>query len=812
MKAATSAAAVAAAQAKTTADGEAAADAASSPLSLLQFGATLYDAHAHLPEAAAVRLPLTRYADYLHHFGFSMERESGAAPAPVTSTAAAAVPLDGRRSLGAEGDGAHEPVDVAGWGIEEALRVDADARSTAVGALRDASTWSSIAEQLAAPFTAVTWRQTATQCTIKKARCVYMWLCTNMTLQVAAAETAEDAGDDGVRAPGGSRPPSQRTASSTQKSGRTVRKAKEVPAALEPAAPPDPLAVALQTRRAPASVLADVYMRMLTDVGVTCEVVAGQLKGAAPEEAVEWRWNIVTVDGKQHLVDVSAALSSGVLRSGAASSSSSPLAAAGSAEAAGSAVRRGSGGGSGRGKAGGAAAAAAAAAQSASASSSAAASEAAALLGGSVRLLPVAPAAMRRDFFFFAHPSAFLRSHLPTQPDKALVRTVLKALQWGVQPRLTPAFYHYGLQLHSHQTHSAFVANGSPSYLSLIHRHASRTELCCVLYVGTLRTLPEDLSRTAPLGAEWVWQQRAESSDVNTFTLTVPQAGYYVVVVGARSIRGDPYSAVVAVPGERDFSPVVSYEMRVGFTPSSAPVLPRQYLSPSICRLMTPLCAQLAPGRHPFRVMPSCCNVRAVAVVRCGASSAAAAAARVLLCFLTFQPRRAVFEGAVDVRSGDVVEVWVLYGAPDRNGQQLRQRVAATTAPPTAPAATAGASAGGRGSASKAADKKMKKGEAAAEQQRHSAEEAQLASLAQALHRGEVFQRCVGGVEVRHFVSPVVVSIIQPQPTVEQEVGITLRRLAGVTEALLSEADQAVRHQPTPVGSCFGAVATAVRP
>lgn len=823
--------------------------AASAALAQLQFGATLYNAYTHLPEDAAARLPLTRYADYLHHFGFNMERESGAA-GPVGPTAPALSATAGKAGGGrdgdagrgrvAEGESSHEPIDLAGWGIAEALRTEADQRAAAVGPLREVTAWTAIAAELVAPFTTVTWRQTATQCTIKKARCVYAWLYSNMTLVSAAPPgPADEAADGASAASNGSRPSSQHATASARKSAKPGRKVKEIVPTAEPTAPPEPLEVALQTRRATAAVLAEVYARMLGSVGVTCEEVPGQLKGAASEEAFEWRWNLVVVEGRQYLVDVSAALSNGVLRPDASAAQATPAAPADGAKT--PAVQSGGprpGAGGGRGKGGGAAhfaAAAAAAAESKSAPAAAVVSS------GTPQLLPVTPAALRCEFFFFAHPGHFLVSHLPTSPAKALVRSTVKALQWGVQPRLTPAFFHFGLQLNSHPTHGAFVTNGSPSYISFVNRFSSGTELCCVLYVGTLRTLPEDLSQATPLGAEWVWHQREESADTDTFTLTVPQAGYYVAVIGARPIRADPYSAVIAVADDVAFTPVVTYEMRVGFTPSSAPVLPRQYLSPSICRLMTPLCAQLAPGRHVFRVMPSCSNVVAVAVVKCvpgaataaahpatgnsgaasaapgpagavGANSAAAAVSRSLHAFLTFQPRRAVFDGTVELRSGEGAEVWVLYGAPDRNGQQLSQRIAAASAPAEAVSPSRAHSRGSRaGSAASRAAADKKKGDGALEQQRLHAEEAQLAQLLHGLQRGEVFQRAVGGIEVRHFVSPVVMGVIQPQPSVEQEHGITLRRLAGVTSVLLGEAGDTARYQPVPVGGYFGAVAAGAR-
>ncbi|KAG5482790.1 hypothetical protein LSCM1_06820 [Leishmania martiniquensis] len=761
--------------------------ASSSPLALLQYGASLYEAYTRVPEETAARMPPSRYADYLHHFGFSMERESRAVHAPRTVVAACdctkpaykkETPLDGIQCRTAEAGTPCEPVEDAGWGLPEALRCEADLRCNTVGPMHDATEWSAIAEQLAVPFTTVTWRQTSAQCAIMKARCVYVWLCSNMALQVGVPGVCEEAKEESRRGLTGGQQTSQQARSLERKPTRAARKAKEAAIALEPSVPLDPVAVALQTRRAPAPVLADVYMRMLASVGVSSEVVVGQLKGAAPEESFEWSWNIVSVEGTRYLVDVSAALSNGVLRS-APPSVDVPSPGA-SAEADKGQRERNAGI---RGKA-------------AAPTSPLPAGAGPAPSLEPLLLLPSTSEKLRRDFFFFAHPTAFLASHLPTIPAKSLTRTTMKAMQWAVRPHLTPAFHHYGLQLCSHMTHGAFLASESPSYVSLVNPSSSRTELCCVLYAGTLRSLPEDLSQTTPLGAEWVWHQREESTDTDTFTLTVPQAGYYVLVVGARPIRADPYSAVITVAGETAFTPVVSYDIRVDFTPSSCPVLPRQYFSPSICRLMTPLCSQVAPGRHAFRVMPSCSNVLAVAIVQL----VAATAARKLLAFLPFELCSAAFEGTVDLCSGGGVEVWMLYGAPDRNGQELGRRVAPAASLEAAASATrAPASSAAK---TKAAEKK-RKWEDSAEQQRLIAAEAQLAHLTHAVQRGEVFQRYVGGIEVRNFISSAVMGVIRPQPSVEQERRITLRRLAGVTGALLSEAEETMRHQPTPVGGYF---------
>lgn len=795
------------------------------PLSFLKFGDALYKSFVQQPEDAAARLPLTRYADYLHHFGFSVERESrggGGAGCldgdmnKATTTATRSSPSPGSGPLiNCSCEDPSALSDTADWGLSEDIKTEADQRSESVGALGGVSDCGAVAKQLTAPFHSVTWRQTATQCAMKKARCVFTWLCANIALQLRPLDEAADGGGQAAGTP-----KSQRSAPGSIRANRPSKKEKEAAAAQEPVGPVDLLAQAMTARRATPPLLAQLYASMLGAVGVKCEVVAGQLKGVAPGEAFDWAWNKVCIDSRFYLVDVAAALSDGVLRAasdavptvaavagGGKPGTSSPANGGGAATTTAAATTATVATGAGNG--GGGASLKTTAADEAIADAAGAGSYGIPCLRSST------PPAMRRDFFFFTHPCLFLSSHLPTNAAASLVVLPTKALHWILQPCVTPAFYHYGLQLVSHPSHATISAGSAPSYVSLMNKAPGTTELCCVLFSGTLQSLPEDVARNTPLGPEWVWHQRDDTANVETFTLTVPQAGYYVAVVGARSIRADPYSATIAAASaEAAFTPVVSYEVRVGFTSSGAPVLPRQYLSPSICRLMRPLCAQITPGTQKFSVMPSCSNVLSVAVVRRTAppsppqqgssatenshNSSDDGNGRSLITFLPFQMERAAFEGSVGVRAGDIIELWLLYGAPDRNGQQLTQRVNAMKANVSVeePAAAE----------AKAVNKKKKK---TAMAESHAMDnEALVQQLDYALSRGEVFQLFVGSIEVKHFVSPAVMSIIQPQPTVEQEQAVTLRRLAGVTDALLSEAEHTAQYQATPVGSYFGAIAT----
>ncbi|KPI85841.1 hypothetical protein ABL78_5095 [Leptomonas seymouri] len=776
------------------------------PMPFMQFGEALYMSLTQQHEDAAAKLPLTRYADYLHHFGFSVEREScagGAANLSVrpnkvpysNNTQPTPLPISGYR-MNCGGEDSSALTDTAGWGICEETKKEADKHCESVGAISNVLDWGTAAKQLADPFSRVTWRQTATQCATKKARCIYAWLCAHFTLQLRPLDEVAAEADAG---PAVSAPKPQRNSPLGRKANRPSKKEKEAAAAQEPPKPVDPLLQATAARRATPLLLAQLYASMLSAVGVSCEVVVGQLKGVAPGEAFEWAWNMVHIDGRSYLVDAAAALSDGVLRSPSALpvalpsegvNPPTPPADVASGGATGSAVSSAS--------------APSTAAKTASGDGDAAAG------WGVPRLLSTTPAELRRDFFFFTHPCPFLSSHLPDNAALSLVSIPTKAVYWAMQPCVTPAFYHYGLQLTSHPSHAAISAGSTPSYISLANKAPGKTELCCVLFSGTLQTLSEDVSCNTPLAPGWVWHQREDTANIETFTLTVPRAGYYVAVIGARSIRADPYSATIVSAAESAYTPVVSYEIRIGFTSSSVPVLPRQCLSPSICRLVHPLCAQITPGTQTFSVMPSCSNVLSVAVVRRSAPQSTAGAAasanpsvnatilhssRSLISFLPFRMEKAAFEGSAEVKAGDIIELWVRYGAPDRNGQQLTQRVGAMKA--NVPEATAVVEV-------KTANKKRKK---AAATEQHSVDDALVARLEHAMSRGELFHLFVSNIEVKYFISPAVVSVIQPQPTVEQEQAITLRRLAGVTDALLEEADHTAQYRVPPVGSYFGAVA-----
>jgi hypothetical protein len=773
-------------------------------LPLLQFGEALHKSFSQQVDDAAAKLPLTRYADYLHHFGFSVERESrarGAAahvtddlskPYSPTTTAAATRAGSSPASRHLINHSSEDPsglADTADWGISEELKMEADGRCESVGVVAGATDWGAVATQLTAPFSSVTWRQTATQCAIKKARCIYAWLCAHVALQLRLLDEAAGEADGGAVAANAAKP--ARNAPANKKASRPAKK-KEAATAQEPAKLADPLTQAMAARRATPALLAQLYASMLGAVGLKSEVVAGQLKGAAAGEAVEWVWNIVRIDGRSYLVDAAAALYDGTLRSSSnammPSSTVAVTTTAASADVAKPPVTAAGGG----------------------TSHNATAGDGSETVGGcgAPRLLSGPSPALRRDFFFFTHPCLFLSSHLPTNTASSLVALPTKSVHWLMQPRVTPAFYHFGLQLTSHPTYATISASSAPSYLSLMNRTPGTTELCCVLFSGTLQTLSEDVTRNTPLGPGWVWHQRDDAANIETFTLTVPQAGYYVAVVGARAIRADPYSATIIGAAEAAFTPVVSYEVRIDFTPSGVPVLPRQYFSPSICRLMQPLCAQITPGTQKFSVMPSCSNVLSVAVVRravpqqavptsstTAVTNDSSSSGRSLISFLPFQMKRAAFEGFAEVKAGDVIELWVLYAAPDCNGQQLSQRVGAMKATTTETPAEV---------ETKLVDNKKKKAPAA---EPHLVGESQLSRLTHALSRGEVFQLFVGSIEVRHYTSSTVMQIIQPQPTVEQEQATTLRRLAGVTDALLKEAEHTAQYQVTPVGSYFGAVA-----
>lgn len=769
--------------------------------SLLNFGSELYTEYQRSPSLPLYQspLPITRHGDYLHHFGFSLEREV-AYPAGLKTiyhpVEAAATHLGG----GAEREGTDvqrgsNPFAPLSQGMAAELQEAADQHSRDVGPLKDVESLPELARLLTAPFSAVTWRQNELQCTLKKIRCIYRWLCDNLHLigdglpEEIEAEAAAAPKKGAAAAAAKAKPP----AANKKKQPKAARTSDS---ANTPAAPPDPLLLALRRRSATSQVMATLFNTLLTSIGIPCEEVDGRLKGLAPEESVEWRWNLVTVHDRQHIVDVAASHAEAfLLRKHTAqldlAEDGAPAPTAGAtrgAAAVAAAPPSASSKGAGPENAG-----------STAASTPATQGTASEYVNAGPSLAPFVSTGTN-DFYFFASPDAFIGTHYPAIEEKSLLKVVPKRVQWDVMPRLTHDFFAYDLQLLSHPRHAAFTVRSAPFYISLQNNTPATTELCCAVFNGSLPQMEDRLDLSKPLGGQWVWHQREETTGAETFTLTVPQAGHYTVVIGARPIRSHPYTPEITAV--QQYTPVVFYQAKVIFVPLGTAILPQQILSPAICRLITPLTSQLLPGSHHFAIMPSCSNVVAAVVVSCTAQSDGAATTPVLpkrscLSFLTFDGERAAFEGDVVLKVGDSVEVWILYAAPDRNGVQLGQRMSAAAETPLPPVVVSPAPSS---SHKRSGSAKKKKGTPAPPPQA----ELIYQMLLEKRRAGASFQPFVMGIQVRRFASSELAKVVQPQPTVEMERVATLRRLAGVTSDLAVEAAAVKQLRPAVVGNYFG--------
>ncbi|CCW65465.1 unnamed protein product [Phytomonas sp. EM1] len=781
----------------------------SSSKAILRFGAQIYEEYSRTPLATRRDgLQLSRFGDYLHHFGFSLEleaatREGYATPMPNTK-----VPkVHAKETLDREGLPSIDTAEIDTYSSHMASEMRDKLPTMDLGAL---------AVSVSAPYDGASWRQTKEGCELMKVRCLYQWLCGYF--EICLHELVDPQGAGEKRDEDSTKPtesfPGARTKAATGRPNVNLRatmlknKNQKAVVVEEPAPPPDPIETALRTHVATPRTVAVIYQRMLQAVNVPCEVVEGWLKGYAPGEAFEWTWNRVQVYGRDYLVDIAGSIYRGPLRCtgqpvnplGLLSKGQGSLGAATSHKTAGP-LNLGKRQPEKRDVSVGSTSTTRSISQVELPNVS---------LGKMPRFLTTQQVV---DSYFFVCPEHFIHTHFPRDPRDSLLKQPPPRVAWDVSPRLAESYFrHSGLSLRSHCRTSLLSFCTSPFYITFLNETPSTTELCCVLYPGTLKELPEDLNGAQPLGPQWVWNQRQESTCEETFTLMVPQSGFYCVVIGARLIRADPYNSTVV--SAEEFIPLVRYQVKVKFIPSSIPLLPRQHLSPVICRLISPLSQQLQEGKHKFAVMPSCSNISAVAVVVCrpGNRETADSDTRRVQQFLRFLPERAAYEGEVMLHAGHLVEVWVLYGGPDRNGQTFEERV--KLARPAADGHSSSAqnpqAAVPRMKRPASFKKKPLKRDVAAAEASVMIEETR--SLARRLAEAQVFIPMITNIEVRLLLSKDVDTMIQPQPSIEVERAATWRRLMGNTSELHRESVDQQQRLPRIgcVGTYFNGRATSV--
>lgn len=747
-----------------------------SSLPLLRSGQKLYRSFLQKAPAPSVHdIQLCRFGDYLKHFGFALEKECPGSALDAT--------LKGARRLAPLMPDEEATISTAGWGFPSSLVHEADARSAEVdvSALLMSESPTLIEEVASAviqPFLRISRIQSPTQSALKKTRCLYMWLATHMkvVLEIPVEEATHAAAPRAIK---------PKKAPKGNKKSTSREKNPQVAAVVEEVVAINPIMKALTTRIASPAYLAELYAIMLNHVGVSCRVVEGFLKGPSSEEALPWSWNVVTVDDKHYLVDIAFSVYNGPLRK--------PKVEATKVE-----------GVPPKGK---------------TAKPSAASRKDAAPEDTPRTTVPQGPAPVppymslstpphlsvwRRaveDFYFFTHPGSFIHTHIPMYESDSLLVEPPTRVAWDLAPRQTHNLFQFGVSLSSHRRTQCFTVRSSPFYMTFKNERPADIELCCVLFKGSLWEIPEDLQGVTPLAPEWVWHQRRESDGTETFTVTVPDGGFYTAIIGARHIREDPYGSHIS---SLSFTPIVEYQMKVNFVPIATPTFPKQHLSPNICRLMSPLARHVLAGPTTFTVMPSCSNVAAVIVVRYAPDATVSFGAvpedkdclsgsREILQILRFSADTVTYEGVVQLEPTTMVELWVLYRAPDKNGYTFVEKVAieekerAPTPPPPSPPPKA----------KKQAKRKVSATEVA------TGEDVEMSQLLSELGAGRLFLPLVSGIQAKTLLTRESGGVVQPQPSVDSEKGFVMRRLAGITTALYETAAALQSHEFRPVGGYF---------
>ncbi|KEG13927.1 hypothetical protein DQ04_00711050 [Trypanosoma grayi] len=723
---------------------------------LESFGRLLYETFDKTVRPSIFDLQLRYYGDYLHHFGFSVETETGLRRISFSSEPTPPACATAQHTHGGLAFSSHdvttlgdEAVGRAGWGITKAEREEADAQARAVGSLECATNLEEIVASVVEPYQRPSWRQSVTQCAMKKARALYCWLCENITVVVPSLPLQEEAVAAAAKK------------DDIQKGGAAARATKRKQAAeanqnTAPAEVIDTIVLAVRQRTADPQTIARLYQKCLYLAGVECNVVEGHVRGRAPEEVVEWAWNIVLIPQEnnttlEYLVDVSLSAHTGPLRGVARGKDTVEEVESLKPPALKEPVP----------------------AKSKRTAPVEEEKPKRSFFDGPVLAACGSEEGKRMESFYFAtHPQRFCATHFPREGRYTLLTSPPRKVVWEGAPCLTHTFFRFPLALASHRRRCAMTVRSTPFHISLINEQPGRTELCCVVYKGALEDLPEVYSMATPLGPQWSWHQREESTGCETFTIMVPEIGYYSVIFGARGIRSDPFSAAIS---EEPFVPVVAYQVLVTFVPHQVPQLPRQHLSPSICKLLSPLTHQVAEGTARFVVMPSCANVAGVAVVLRHVNDGS----RTLLSFLHFSPASVAYIGEINLESSCEAEVWLLYAAPDHNYVNTTELPRVTSrfqanSPPNRCDAENG----------------------------H--ETLHHVSQPQTAPRRMAFVPFVTGIEVKKLlVAAKGTQHIQPQPSLEDERHSTMRRLIGVTPELYDEAAAVAAKRSQPVGSYF---------
>lgn len=750
-------------------------------LPFLRHATKLYNDYIKLAPPPGVHdIQLCRFGDYLKHFGFALEKEIPQNPLDNT--------LKGSKRLPPLFQDTEEVVGEGGWDMPSQLCSEADARSAEVDVaailLSESPTMvEEVAKTIVQPFERISRTQSSLQSALKKARCLYMWLASNVavTLEVIPPVVQQAANSRTSKSKSAAKPPKKEK----KKGSKESKKGGAPVAATEEEPPPNPLRIALSSRIGTPATLAALYAEMMSCVGVQARVVEGHLKGPSAEEAVEWAWNIVTIEEKEFLVDVAYSSYSGPLRR------PKPEAKPVETNVKGKAAK-----------------------QNISAKKETKSEEL--VLPTCVSSPAVDPPRMsltrppklcvwRRkieDFYFFTNPSHFIHTHLPQCERETLLSQPPSRVAWDMAPRQTHNIFQFGISLSSHKRNQCFTVRSAPFYLTFKNENPANIQLCCVLFKCSLWELPEDLSDVTPLSAEWVWHQRRESDNTETFTVTVPDGGFYSAIIGARYIREDPYTSRIS---DLTFTPIAEYQMKVNFVPIPTPTFPRQHLAPNLCRLVNPLTRHILAGPQRFEVMPSCSNVAAVALVRYTPPAVdpgeleeaedLQSGTRDIIQFLQFNADLVTYEGTATLDPSTIIEIWILYRAPDKNGFTFQEKVAiqekekVPTPPQTPPPQKS---------------KKQVKRKAPVVDTATS-EEVEMNKLLGEIAAGRAFLPFVSGIQAKSLLTRDAGGVVQPQTTIAEERAPVMRRLAGITPTLYNIATDLQNREFTPVGGYYAA-------
>lgn len=774
-------------------------------LLLLRAATKLYAEYISTVTPPAVHdIQLCRFGDYLTHFGFSLAKET-----PVNSMDNT---LKGTKRLQAFFPEEELETKNASWGIPEDLKQEADARSADVDVAHILATApeehvvEELTKRIVSVFDRVSRTQSATHAAIKKTRSLYMWLAKNITVTLDPIVQEPSPAEGGIsKAKPPSRKPTKQRGKITSNNADTKKKVNEkvAPSAVETVDQVcNPLAIALKTKITNPKLLAELYTLMLHHAGIQSRVVEGWLKGPSAEEVVEWAWNAVDIDSTTYLVDVAYSSYSGPLRKPKNDTTSAAVQLATKGKPVGVAnAKKGPPVKKDPRKEDHA--------QTARPPCNISTAPASIPEFSMLTTHPLLVAWRRpvEDFYFFTNPLQFIHTHLPIKERDTFLSRTPTRVSWDLAPRQTHSIFQFGISLLSHRRNQCFTVRSTPVYLSFKNENPGNIQLCCVLYKGSLWDLPEDLHESTPLPPEFVWHQRCEKDNTETFTVTVSEGGFYSAVIGARYIREDPYTNHIS---NVSFTPIVQYQMKVNFVPIPVPTFPRQHLPPNLCRLMTPLSRYVLAGLHRFIVMPTCSNITAVALVRYIPPQTAGAdlgelgdnanedlvgGTRELVQLLHFTSENAIYEGEINLEPSTIIELWVLYQAPDKNGLTFQEKVAIEEkekVPPPLPSIP-----------EEKKPKKQQKSKPSVGETVQPSEDIEMEELLRELAAGRAFLPFITGIQGKTLLTRETGGVVQPQPSIESEKNAVMRRLAGVTPMLYAAASELENRQFRPVGGYY---------